>query len=377
MDDDGVLTLFILIGAVLLLAVLLYANNASLVNQTQDNGQSGMPPVTPYCGDGICNNGETCSICSQDCGSCPPLAPYCGDSICNNGETCLTCSQDCGACQPYCGDDICQSSETCSNCPTDCGVCKVESSYTTFNTFENIRPYYGLYCDKINPYDLDVRKAASEAVAQHPGKYSIDQLLDIYDWVKSKIEYLNVPATLTAPYQPSGTLATKSGDCKNQAVLIASMIESIGGTAKVVINTECNHSYTIVFFARPGTDMSDYVQTIAYHYHRNVIAHWYTNNEGIWMIFDPAGGTYPGETLSDCLNANFYTVTGCLACGRNYPNMPYTYGDKCYAQCPSGTVSGNNYSCESCSVGYYSYNNQCVTCPAGYVLHTNGRCYPE
>lgn len=23
-----------------------------------------------YCGDGICNNGETCSSCSQDCGSC-------------------------------------------------------------------------------------------------------------------------------------------------------------------------------------------------------------------------------------------------------------------------------------------------------------------
>jgi hypothetical protein len=27
----------------------------------------------PYCGDGTCNNGETCSTCSTDCGQCPAL----------------------------------------------------------------------------------------------------------------------------------------------------------------------------------------------------------------------------------------------------------------------------------------------------------------
>jgi hypothetical protein len=28
--------------------------------------------LIPYCGDGICNNGENCASCSSDCGSCPP-----------------------------------------------------------------------------------------------------------------------------------------------------------------------------------------------------------------------------------------------------------------------------------------------------------------
>ncbi|MFC1710816.1 hypothetical protein ACFLZJ_01525 [Nanoarchaeota archaeon] len=27
-------------------------------------------PIEEYCGDGICNNGETCSTCSNDCGTC-------------------------------------------------------------------------------------------------------------------------------------------------------------------------------------------------------------------------------------------------------------------------------------------------------------------
>ncbi|MFH0833003.1 MAG: C1 family peptidase [Candidatus Aenigmatarchaeota archaeon] len=48
-----------------------------------------------YCGDGICDSGETCSLCSQDCGTC---SPSCGDGSCNNGETCSSCSNDCGSC---------------------------------------------------------------------------------------------------------------------------------------------------------------------------------------------------------------------------------------------------------------------------------------
>lgn len=51
----------------------------------------------PYCGDSVCNGGETCSSCPQDCGACP-IVSYCGDAVCNNGETCSSCQQDCGAC---------------------------------------------------------------------------------------------------------------------------------------------------------------------------------------------------------------------------------------------------------------------------------------
>ncbi len=44
-----------------------------------------------WCGDGSCSEGEDCSSCSSDCGSCP----YCGDSSCNGDETYETCSMDC------------------------------------------------------------------------------------------------------------------------------------------------------------------------------------------------------------------------------------------------------------------------------------------
>jgi hypothetical protein len=59
------------------------------------------------CGDAVCNGGETCSSCAQDCGECPAV---CGDDECNGTETCSSCAQDCGACPatntPYSGSPV-------------------------------------------------------------------------------------------------------------------------------------------------------------------------------------------------------------------------------------------------------------------------------
>jgi hypothetical protein len=278
---------------------------------------------------------------------------YCGDNLCNNGETCTTCSQDCGQCTQR------------------------ETTEYTFQSYDNQEPYYGAYCDKINPYDLSVRKAAAKAIKNDPGSYSVGQLFDIYDWIKENIAYQNV-ALYGIPYPAKETLETESGDCKNQAVLIASMIEAIGGNAKVVVDPSCEHAYTIVRFGSAGDDFSWFTDAVAKHYGSNVQVNSFTNDDGVWVIFDPAGGRYPGNTLPECSGSRtVYFTDSCLSCVNQYPNMPYTYGDKCYSECPSGTIHKNNYACSPCPEGYYSFNNECVTCQSGYYLATDGKCYPE
>jgi len=71
----------------------------------------------PYCGDGVCNGDENCSICTQDCGSCGGPGPtrYCGDGICYGDEDSSTCCEDCGECggSPYCGDGAVNGDEEC------------------------------------------------------------------------------------------------------------------------------------------------------------------------------------------------------------------------------------------------------------------------
>ena len=119
------------------------------------------------CGDSRCEGGETCSSCSQDCGTCAS----CGDGTCSSGETCLqdsccngqsysTSTQVCCSSQVYtgnccsnsdctspqvctnhicmaqssCGDGSCNGSETCSSCPNDCGSCPT-GQYLFYDNF--------------------------------------------------------------------------------------------------------------------------------------------------------------------------------------------------------------------------------------------------
>jgi hypothetical protein len=62
-----------------------------------------------WCGDGICNGGETATYCRSDCG-------WCGDGVCYGSETINSCRNDCG----WCGDGVCYGSETINSCSTDC-----------------------------------------------------------------------------------------------------------------------------------------------------------------------------------------------------------------------------------------------------------------
>jgi len=77
----------------------------------------GSPP--PTCGDGKCDDGETCQTCALDCGTCST----CGNGTCDSGETCSNCPMDCGECA-VCGDGKCEMpQENCQNCAPDCGIC--------------------------------------------------------------------------------------------------------------------------------------------------------------------------------------------------------------------------------------------------------------
>jgi len=164
--------------------------------------------------------------------------------------------------------------------------------------------YNNAFCHYINGKDLEVRKAASEAASQHPGPHSLEQLLDIYDYTKQNIAYISGSRDMASqPYPPNETLYTKSGDCKNQAVLIASMAEATGGSARVVLIPECGHAYAEALLG-PKEKADEYREAILAHYGSTPEMTLTLDADGsVWLPLDPAGGQYPGDFYDPCLNA--------------------------------------------------------------------------
>ena len=91
-----------------------------------------------YCGNGLCDDGETVKSCHTDCQS---RHWECGNGVCEQGENTLVCPRDCLSGDQGCGDGTCDGGETAANCPGDCplqddpdcanGVCDAGESVAT------------------------------------------------------------------------------------------------------------------------------------------------------------------------------------------------------------------------------------------------------
>ena len=82
--------------------------------------------VLPLCNDdGVCQAGEDCLSCPNDCAGKQNGSPAnqfcCGDLTCQSAEDSFTCAVDCGA-PSVCGDGNCDFGEDPCSCPGDCGL---------------------------------------------------------------------------------------------------------------------------------------------------------------------------------------------------------------------------------------------------------------
>ena len=146
--------------AILVVAVMACDGSEPIVGPNPDGVADAGGYLLAPCGNGICEVGEACEVCPEDCaqcdqcpnstcdehedcttcpddcGTCPTM---CGNDSCESGETCSNCPDDCGGCPPSCGNSACEAGETCSNCPGDCGGCPVthETEFITWNLYNN------------------------------------------------------------------------------------------------------------------------------------------------------------------------------------------------------------------------------------------------
>ena len=143
----------------------------------------------------------------------------------------------------------------------------------------------------VEPAEPDVRGKAAEVARSYPGAYNIYQVCALFDMVKEKIEYVSDPRGNDVWEPANVTLKIGAGDCEDQAILLSSMIEAVGGTTRVYLTD--NHAFAAVYIGN-GTDATEAAIKGVRAYYGNVDVNYLTDEYGSWLMLDPTSSLYAG-----------------------------------------------------------------------------------
>ncbi|MCK9564661.1 MAG: transglutaminase-like domain-containing protein [Methanothrix sp.] len=171
---------------------------------------------------------------------------------------------------------------------------------------------------RVEPENAAVRHEAVVIAANYPGDHSIDQICSIYDYLKNgrntKKGWSYVPDPRGIDYfmYANETLAigkdagcVGAGDCDDFAILMAALVESIGGTTRIILahnNSTGGHAYTEVYLGQINSNNSqteDIVDWLKQKYDiYKVFTHIDTNAKDVWLNLDwgpdEKGNAHPG-----------------------------------------------------------------------------------
>jgi transglutaminase-like putative cysteine protease len=155
-----------------------------------------------------------------------------------------------------------------------------------------------VYYSKVNKrVDMAVTHTiASNILLNNSNVYSIQAVADAFDWVRDHIVYTDDPTDYWQ--SASETLASRTGDCEDYAILLASMIDEMGGNARV--NIIDGHAFPSVYVGQDSHDLGNITKAISSHYQTQVPVYFLNDTTGYWMVVDPTGFPYAGglPTLS-------------------------------------------------------------------------------
>lgn len=169
--------------------------------------------------------------------------------------------------------------------------------------------------EAIEPTNSDVRTYALRAIsASHAGEYNIHQVCDIYTKVNKDWVYVNDPGTYDSSVDEYIAPASESvehlrGDCEDYAILMVSLVEAIGGNARIVTADNPNgerHSY-------PEVCLSDFKEGVQYaldiveRKSGGTAVHYHIDDEGnYWLNLDWTA-SYPGGEFYESVGNELVT----------------------------------------------------------------------
>jgi tetratricopeptide (TPR) repeat protein len=182
--------------------------------------------------------------------------------------------------------------------------------------------------DKCVDYDNPlVRHTALVIASRSPGEYTIEQICQIYNYMKNEDPLTNGWSYVQDPrerdYYQSASETLKigkeagcvgAGDCDDFAILMAALIEAIGGTTRIVLayGPSGSHAYTEVYLGQLDDQsgrITDLIGWLKQEYNTdNILIHADKKTNAIWLnldwgpenkssieLYHPGGPVFPAE----------------------------------------------------------------------------------
>lgn len=143
----------------------------------------------------------------------------------------------------------------------------------------------------VEPSDPKIRETAVELAKTEPGAYNIYQICTLFDKVRKDIDYVSDPRGQDIWEAANTTLETGAGDCEDQAILLSSFIEAIGGTTRIYLTD--THAFAAVYIGNENQEIEAAIKGIRAYY-GNVDVHYITDEYGSWLMLDPTSSFYAG-----------------------------------------------------------------------------------
>jgi tetratricopeptide (TPR) repeat protein len=173
---------------------------------------------------------------------------------------------------------------------------------------------------KVEPDNDVVYRLAHQLAAEHPGDYTIDQVDETYSYLKygndstrawsysrdtRGVDKFNSASESLSLGGQASSKCVGSGDCDDFAILIASLVESIGGTTRVIFarnNSTGGHAYSEVYLGRLNSSDSRVEEIISWlkqNYDTDkIFTHIDTDTKDVWLNLDwgpdEKGNAHPG-----------------------------------------------------------------------------------
>jgi hypothetical protein len=171
---------------------------------------------------------------------------------------------------------------------------------------------------KVEPDNDAVYRMAHRLAALHNGDFTIDQVDEIYSYLKYGNDSIRAwsysrdergvdkfnSASESLSYG-NHAKCVGSGDCDDFAILIASLVEAIGGTTRVIFarnNSTGGHAYTEVFLGRlddSNGNVEEIIDWLKQNYDTDkIFTHIDTDTRDVWLNLDwgpdEKGNAHPG-----------------------------------------------------------------------------------